>query len=141
MNVKIKLCENGKWPELYGTENFACGYCYAAEDLTIASGQVAKVKLGFCLEFPSGYEVQIVPFYTSRLISKGVIARRETIGSNYRGEVCANIQNNGFGDFEIKFGDKICKMTIERVEPVVFDEVEELSDTVRGCNGFGSTGV
>ena len=55
--------------------------------------------------------------------------------------MCAIIQNNSFDDFEIKFGDRICQMKIERVEPVVFEEVEELSDTLRGCNGFGSTGI
>ena len=55
--------------------------------------------------------------------------------------MCAVIQNNSSDDFKIKVGDRICQMKIERVEPVVFDKVEELSDTLRGCNGFGSTGV
>ena len=55
--------------------------------------------------------------------------------------MCAIIQNNSFDDFEIKFGDRICQMKIERVEPVVFKVVEKLSDTLRGSNGFGSTGV
>ena len=138
MNVKIKLCDNGILPT-YAHIGDACCDCYAAEDLTIAYGQWAKVKLGFCLELPSGYEAQIRPLFG--LSSKGVIAILRTIDSNYRGEVCAIIQNNSFDDFEIKFGDRICQMKIERVEPVVFDEVEELSDTLRGCNGFGSTGV
>lgn len=138
MNVKIKLCDNGVLPT-YAHIGDACCDCYAAEDLTIAYGQIAKVKLGFCLELPSGYEAQIRP--RSGLSSKGIIGILGTIDSNYRGEVCAIIQNNSFDDFEIKFGDRICQMKIERVEPVVFKVVEELSDTVRGCNGFGSTGV
>ena len=138
MNVKIKLCENGVLPT-YAHIGDACCDCYAAEDLTIAYGQWAKVKLGFCLELPSGYEAQIRPLFG--LSSKGVIAILRTIDSNYRGEVCAIIQNNSFDDFEIKFGDRICQMKIERVEPVVFKVVEKLSDTLRGSNGFGSTGV
>lgn len=138
MNVKIKLCDNGVLPT-YAHIGDACCDCYAAEDLTIAYGQWAKVKLGFCLELPSGYEAQIRPRFG--LSSKGVIAILGTIGSNYRGEVCAIIQNNSFDDFEIKFGDRICQMKIERVEPVVFKVVEKLSDTLRGSNGFGSTGV
>ena len=138
MNVNIKLCENGVLPT-YAYIGDACCDCYAAEDLTIAYGQWAKVKLGFCLELPAGYEAQIRP--RSGLSSKGVIAILGTIDSNYRGEVCAIIQNNSFDDFEIKFGDRICQMKIERVESVVFNEVEELSDTLRGCNGFGFTGV
>ena len=138
MNVKIKLCDDGVLPT-YAHIGDACCDCYAAEDLTIAYGQWAKVKLGFCLELPSGYEAQIRPLFG--LSSKGVIAILRTIDSNYRGEVCAIIQNNSFDDFEIKFGDRICQMKIERVEPVVFKVVEKLSDTLRGSNGFGSTGV
>ena len=138
MNVKIKLCDDGVLTT-YAHIGDACCDCYAAEDLTIAYGQWAKVKLGFCLELPSGYEAQIRPLFG--LSSKGVIAILRTIDSNYRGEVCAIIQNNSFDDFEIKFGDRICQMKIERVEPVVFKVVEKLSDTLRGSNGFGSTGV
>lgn len=138
MNVKIKTCKNGVLPT-YAHIGDACCDCYAAEGLTIAIGQIAKVKLGFCLELPSGYEAQIRP--RSGLSSKGVIVILGTIDSNYRGEVCAVIQNNSSDDFKIKVGDRICQMKIERVEPVVFDKVEELSDTLRGCNGFGSTGV
>lgn len=138
MNVKIKLCENGVLPT-YAHIGDACCDCYAAEDLTIAYGQWAKVKLGFCLELPSGYEAQIRP--RSGLASKGVIAILGTIDSNYRGEVCAIIQNNSFDDFEIKFGDRICQMKIERVDPIVFEQVEELSKTNRNDKGFGSSGV
>ena len=138
MNVKIKLCDDGKLPT-YAHKGDACCDCYAAEDLTIAYGQWAKVKLGFCLELPEGYEAQIRP--RSGLSNKGIVAILGTVDGNYRGEVCVVIQNNSFDDFEIKFGDRICQMKIERVEPVVFEEVEELSDTLRGCNGFGSTGI
>ena len=138
MNVKIKTWENGVLPT-YAHIGDACCDCYATEGLTIAIGQIAKVKLGFCLELPSGYEAQIRP--RSGLSSKGVIVILGTIDSNYRGEVCAVIQNNSSDDFKIKVGDRICQMKIDRVEPVVFDKVEELSDTLRGCNGFGSTGV
>lgn len=117
MIVKIKLCDNGVLPT-YAHIGDACCDCYAAEDLTIAYGEIAKVKLGFCLELPSGYEAQIRP--RSGLSSKGVIAILGTIDSNYRGEVCALIHNNSFDDFEIKFGDRICQMKIERVDPIVF---------------------
>lgn len=138
MNVKIKLCENGVLPT-YAHIGDACCDCSAAEDLTIAYGQIAKVKLGFCLELPEGYEAQIRP--RSGLSSKGIVSMFGTIDSNYRGEVCAIIQNNSFDDFEIKFGDRICQMKIERVEPIVFEQVEELSKTNRNDKGFGSSGV
>ena len=138
MNVKIKLCDDGVLPT-YAHIGDACCDCYAAEDLTIAYGQIAKVKLGFCLELAAGYEVHIRQ--GSGLSSKGVIAILGTIDSNYRGEVCVIIQNNSFDDFEIKFGDRICQMKIERVDPIVFEQVEELSETNRNDKGFGSSGI
>ena len=138
MNVKIKLYDNGILPT-YAHIGDACCDCYAAEDLTIAQGQIAKVKLGFCLELPPGYEAQIRP--RSGLSSKGVIAILGTIDSNYRGEVCAIIHNNSSDDFKIKFGDRICQMKIERVDPIVFEQVKELSETNRNDKGFGSSGV
>ena len=98
-----------------------------------------KLNWGFCLEIPSGYEAQIRP--RSGLSSKGVSTILGTIDSNYRGEVCALIHNNSSDDFKIKFGDRICQMKIERVEPVVFEQVEELSKTNRNDKGFGSSGV
>lgn len=138
MNVKIKLCDNGKLPT-YAHKGDACCDCYAAEDLVIPFGEIRKVKLGFCLELPAGYEAQIRP--RSGLASKGIIGILGTIDSNYRGEVCAIVENYTLVDFSIKFGDRICQMKIERVEPIVFEEVEELSQSNRQDNGFGSTGV
>lgn len=123
MNVKIKLCDNGKLPT-YAHIGDACCDCYAAEDLSIAHGQIAKVKLGFCLELPEGYEAQIRPRYG--LSIKGIVEILGTVYSNYRGEVCAVIQNNSFDDFEIKCGDRICQMKIERVEPIIFERVEPI---------------
>lgn len=91
------------------------------------------------MNFRLGYEAQIR--LRSGLSFKGVIAILGTIDSNYCGEVCAIIQNNSFDDFEIKFGDRICQMKIERVDPIVFEQVEELSETNRNDKGFGSSGV
>ena len=138
MNVKIKLCENGKLP-MYAHNGDACCDCYAAEDIVIPSGEIRKVKLGFCLELPEGYEAQIRP--RSGLASKGIIGILGTIDSNYRGEVCAIIENYTLDDFNVSFGDRICQMKIERVEPIVFEQVEELSETNRNDKGFGSSGV
>ena len=138
MIAKIKLCENGKLPA-YMHFGDACCDCYAAEDLTIERGKIAKVKLGFCLDLPAGYEAQIRP--RSGLSSKGVVAILGTVDSNYRGEVCGVVQNLSSDDFKVKRGDRICQMKIEKVEPVIFEEVKTLSDTLRSDKGFGSTGV
>ena len=60
MQIKTKLLENGIMPS-YSREGDACLDCYAAEDVLIEKGVTKKVKLGFAIELPIGYEAQIRP--------------------------------------------------------------------------------
>ena len=49
--------------------------------------------------------------------------------------------NNTDEDIHILDGDRVCQMAIREVPAIQFDVCNELSDTERGSNGFGSTGV
>lgn len=138
MEVKIKLLD-GQMP-VYSRERDACLDCYAAEDLTIEKGVTKKVKLGFALELPVGYEAQIRPRSGLSLI--GLDVKLGTIDSNYRGEVSAIVQNNStLDEYKILKGNRIAQMLIQKVEPISLIEVDALSDTNRGDNGFGSSGI
>lgn len=138
MEVKIKLLD-GQMP-VYSREGDACLDCYAAEDLTIEKGVTKKVKLGFALELPVGYEAQIRPRSGLSLI--GLDVKLGTIDSNYRGEVSAIVQNNStLDEYKILKGNRIAQMLIQKVEPISLIEVDALSDTNRGDNGFGSSGI
>lgn len=135
--VKIKLLENGILPQ-YKTSGASAIDCFAREKTVIAPKYTTKVPLGFALELPNGYEAQIRG--RSGLSVKGIIVRLGTIDSDYRGEVNAIITNNTAQDFCIFAGDRICQMVIQEVPHVRFEQVDELSKTERGENGFGSTG-
>jgi dUTP pyrophosphatase len=138
MEVKIKLLD-GQMPA-YSRDGDACLDCYAAEEVTISSGETKKIRLGFVLELPKGYEAQIRP--RSGLSLKGVQVQLGTIDSKYRGEVNAIVHYaDSMGYFEVHKGTRIAQMKIEKVEPVTFVEVAELSETNRGGNGFGSSGM
>jgi deoxyuridine 5'-triphosphate nucleotidohydrolase len=63
------------------------------------------------------------------------------IDYDYRGPVGVILFNLGDKDFEIKRGDRIAQMILERICMADVAEVTELSETVRGSGGFGSTGV
>lgn len=139
MEIKIKLLNNGIVPA-YSREGDACLDCYAAEDVFFRYGETKKVRLGFALELPKGYEAQIRP--RSGLSLKGVQVQLGTIDSNYRGEVNAIIHYVGsLEPFEIVKGVRIAQMKIEKVEPVSFVEVTELNESNRGQDGFGSSGM
>lgn len=144
MNVKIKRIEGGKLPE-YKTEGAAGADCFARlldkeNPLRLLPGMSSCVPLGFAVEIPEGYEMQIR--------GRSGLARKNniecfpgTIDSDYRGEVCAIIINKGLEPFEVKDGDRIAQAVIAPVIQAKWNEVEELSETERGEGGFGSTGV
>ena len=59
----------------------------------------------------------------------------------YRGEVGVIIINHGKEEFTINKGDRIAQLVVKPVRQATFIEKEELSDTIRGEGGFGSTGT
>ena len=63
------------------------------------------------------------------------------IDEDYRGIVRVILFNHSDTDFEIKRGDRIAQLILERILTPEVVETEELSETVRGAGGFGSTGV
>lgn len=138
VKVKIKLMDNGKLPS-YQRDGDACLDCYSAEDLYIPTNGRTLVKLGFALELPKGYEAIIRP--RSGLTKNEIDCAIGTIDSNYRGEVSANIINNSNSCLKINFGDRICQLAIREAPQVELMEVEELTETERGGNGFGSSGI
>ena len=143
MNVKIKIIEGGKMP-MFQREGDACADCYAriadnVKYVSIPPSSRCLVNLGFALELPKGYEAIIRP--RSGLSLQKIDICIGTIDSNYRGEVKACIVNNSEGSFNVKNGDRICQLAIRKTEYIVFEQVDKLSDSERGDNGFGSSGI
>ena len=141
MKIKIKIIENGKLPE-YKTEGAAGADCYARlnKPVIVKAGKPEIIPLGFAVEIPEGYEMQIRP--RSGLARKnGVKTVLGTIDSDYRGEVNAVIINNSNEDFMIEKYSRICQIVLAPVEKAEFEIVDNLSNTERGSNGFGSTGI
>lgn len=143
MKIKIKVIENGKIPK-FQREGDACADCYARiadniDHISIPAHSRCLVNLGFILELPEGYEAVIRP--RSGFTSKGIDSGIGTIDSNYRGEVKACIINNTDSAFSINDGDRICQLAIRKTEDIIFEQVENLSETNRGDNGFGSSGI
>jgi len=141
MNVKIKIIENGKLPE-YKTVGAAGADCFARieKDEVIKPGEKITISLGFAVEIPEGYEMQIRG--RSGLARKnGIECFLGTIDSDYRGEVAAILFNKGHEDFVVHNGDRIAQAVIAPVVHAYWDLSEELSETKRGEGGFGSTGV
>jgi dUTP pyrophosphatase len=63
-----------------------------------------------------------------------------TIDSNYRGEIGVILHNTSTDWFDVDRGDRIAQLVFQKVLVVEFEHVDELSESVRGDGGFGSTG-
>ena len=63
------------------------------------------------------------------------------IDADYRGNVGVILFNHAETDFEVKAGDRVAQLILERIATPEVLEVEDLDDTARGAGGFGSTGV
>jgi len=138
LKVKIKLFDGGKLPE-YKREGDVCLDCYARESVDISKGKRKLVPLGFALELPIGWEAVIRP--RSGNTKGGVDIGIGTIDTNYRGEVMACIINNSDMDLLATRGERICQLAIRESPKIEWEVVDELSETERGANGFGSSGI
>lgn len=112
---------------------------YAVECATLRPGVHAVLPTGVHMEIPEGFVGLIWP--RSGLAAKhGIDTLAGVVDSSYRGEIKVSIINHGHEDFEIKPGDRIAQLIIQRCELWECVQVGELSDTDRGEQGFGSSG-
>ena len=104
---------------------------------------IVRIHLGIKMELPWNMSLKVYP--RSGLGSKGLILVHSPgiIDPNYRGEIVAHMINFGNKNLEIKPGDRILQSELQEVKKVVFKTIDgsQLSDTWRGENGFGHSGV
>lgn len=101
----------------------------------------ALVPTGLKIELEHGYEAQIRP-RSGLSIKHGItlINCVGTIDEDYRGEVCVPVVNLSNETYSIQPQERIAQMVIARVEQAQIEVVTELTETLRGAGGFGSTG-
>lgn len=140
--LKIKrISKEAKLPE-YAHEGDAGLDLFSIDDVIILPSECKLVKTGIQIELPSNTEAQIRP--RSGLALKNqitVINSPGTIDEGYRGEIGVILINHGKNKFKVEKGMKIAQMVIKPVLKVSIKEVIELTHTIRGEGGFGSTGL
>lgn len=137
-----KLDENAVLPT-YGSE-FSAGadlYALCEEELVFAPNETKLVRTGLAMEIPEGYAGLI--YARSGLASKRGLAPANKVGvvdADYRGEVMVALHNHSGIEQRVAPKERIAQLVIAPFLKAEFSEAEELSDTVRGAGGFGSTG-
>jgi len=143
MNIRIINKSKNALPA-YETAH-AAGMDLRADLETAVMLQPMERKLiptGLHIELPVGYEAQIRP--RSGLAFKhgiGIVNSPGTIDADYRGEIKVLLVNLSAEPFEINTGERIAQMIVAKHETVVWSEVDNLSETLRGHGGYGHTGV
>ncbi len=128
---KLEKIPTGDWIDLR-----------SAVDITIPQGSSAVISLGISLELPPGFEAHLAP-RSSTFRNFGLIVTNSfgIIDNSYRGvwglPVFALDR-----DSVVEKNQRICQFRVMAVQPQLnFEEVETLSETLRGSGGFGSTGL
>lgn len=143
MTVRFKKLDPRAVMPAYGTKYSAGADLYAVcdADVTIEPGQTVLMHTGIAMEIPEGY-VGLV-YARSGLACKRGLAPANKVGvidADYRGEIMVALYNHGNIPQTLSHGERIAQMVIAPFLSVSYEECEELSDTVRGEGGFGSTG-
>jgi len=112
---------------------------YADAGAYIPSRSWYVIPTGIAVAVPPGHYLRIAP--RSGLAAKsGIDVLAGVVDADYRGEIKVVLMNNSLGAFRVEEGDRIAQAILEVasiIDPVL---VEELDDTMRNTNGFGSTG-
>lgn len=141
-SVKIINQSNNELPR-YETALSAGMDLRAALESTITLKPMERtlVATGLFIELPAGYEAQIRP-RSGLALKNGVTVLNSpgTIDADYRGEIKVLLVNLSQDVFEINPGDRIAQMIIATHAQIKWDEVQVLSETVRGAGGYGHTG-
>ncbi len=146
VRIRVKRLPHGEGIELpsYATEHAAGLDLRAAitEPVTLKPLERVLIPTGFVFEIPEGYEGQIRP-RSGLALRKGITLLNSpgTVDADYRGEVKVLLINLGQEPVTVERGERIAQMIIAPVSRAELVEVEEVSTTLRGDGGFGSTGV
>ena len=110
--------------------------------LILLPGRRAAVPTGLVLEIPQGFEGQIRP-RSGLALKHGLTCLNApgTIDCDYRGEVKIILINLGEEDFAVERGMRIAQLVLAPVSQLNVEERNNVSDTMRGTGGFGSTGT
>lgn len=144
MKVNFKKLDENAHAPTYGSEFAAGADLYAltkGETVRFSPGETKMIHTGLAVEIPVGYAGLV--YARSGIATKRGLAPANKVGvidSDYRGEVMVSLHNHSDKEQEIADGERIAQLVITPFLAAEFCETDELSDTLRGEGGFGSTG-
>ena len=144
MKIRIKKLNEKAVVPTYGSEYSAGADLYALLDeaIEIKPHETVFVHTGISVEIPEGYCGLV--FARSSMGAKRGLAPANKVGvidADYRGEIMVTLHNHSEITATVEPAERIAQLAIVPFLKAEFEEADELSDTLRGAGGFGSTGT
>ena len=143
LEILVTKLDNDAVIPTYAKPGDAGADLYAISELVLAPGERALVKTGLAIALPNGY-VGLVHPRSGLGLKNGisVVNTPGTIDAGYRGEIGVVLINHDLHEsFQVKKGDRIAQLVIQKVENAQFKVVNQLPESERAAGGYGSTGV
>jgi len=143
LEILVTKLDNDAVIPTYAKPGDAGADLYSISDLVLSPGERALVKTGIAIALPNGY-VGLVHPRSGLGLKNGisVVNTPGTIDSGYRGEIGVVLINHDLHEsFQVKKGDRIAQLVIQKVENAQFKMVNQLPESERAAGGYGSTGV
>ena len=143
LEILVTKLDNDAVIPTYAKPGDAGADLYARSELVLAPGERALVKTGIAIALPNGY-VGLVHPRSGLGLKNGisVVNTPGTIDAGYRGEIGVVLINHDLHEsFQVKKGDRIAQLVIQKVENAQFKVVNQLPESERAAGGYGSTGV
>ena len=136
--MQVKLLSSNAIQPTRGSLNSAGHDLYSAERLTVPAKGQAMVSTDISIALPHGTYGRVAP--RSGLALKGLDVGAGVVDSDYRGIIKVILFNHGHKDYMVEKGERIAQIIVTQICLDNFEVVESLDETVRGVDGFGSTG-
>ena len=144
IELKVKLLNPSAKLPCYSSAWAAGMDVHADNSFDVPAGSTRLVKTGIAVSWSgpdaSNYYLRVAP-RSGLALKSGIFVNAGVIDWDYRGEIGVVLYNSSDVNFEVKPGDRIAQMILEKINRVSVVLTEELDSTDRGTGGFGSTGV
>lgn len=138
--IKLKKVHPAAIEPSKGTRGAACFDLFAVKDVELKPGEMLRVGVGFEIEVPPDHALMIYSRSGQGFNNKVTLVNGTgVIDSDYRGHVLVGLQNNGSETYFQPYGKAIAQAMLVYVPFTSLEFTEDLSETDRGANGFGST--
>ena len=113
---------------------------FSREEKVILPGESAVFDTGVHVELPEGTFMKLES-KSGLNVKYGIVSHGGVIDQNYRGSIAVKLYNHGDKPYMIRKGHKIIQGIIQPFIAQELEQVDSLTETDRGNNGFGSSGL